>query len=135
MHDDGKVRLIFKDWPILGPGSVYASRLALASKYQGKFLVAHKALIGTSSRLTEPRIRELLADPKIDVDRALKDVVVNAGAIDSVLKRNSDQAIAFGFNGTPAFIIGKFRVPGVLTTTQFAQAIGDARKAAAARTR
>jgi protein-disulfide isomerase len=131
VHDDGKVRLILKDWPILGPGSVYASRLALASKYQDKFVVAHQALISTSSRLTEPHVRELLADAKIDVDRASKDMVANAGAIDSILKRNSDQAVAFGFNGTPAFIIGKFRVPGVLTTTQFGQAIADARKAAA----
>lgn len=130
VRDDGKVRLIFKDWPILGAVSIYASRLALASKYQGQFVVAHEALINTRSRLTEPRVRELLADAKIDVDRALKDMAVNAGAIDSILKRNNDQATAFGFNGTPSFIIGKFRVPGVLTTTQFGQVIADARKAA-----
>ncbi|EAQ36242.1 DSBA oxidoreductase [Nitrobacter sp. Nb-311A] len=135
VHDDGKVRLIFKDWPILGPVSVYASRLALASKYQGKFIVAHQALISTGSRLTESRVRQLLADAKIDVDRALKDMTANAGAIGSILKRNNDQAIAFGFNGTPSFIIGKFRVPGVLTKMQFGQAIADARKAAAAKTR
>lgn len=130
VHDDGKVRLIFKDWPILGPVSVYASRLALASKYQGKFVAAHEALMSTSSRLTEPRIRELLAGAKIDVDRAVKDMTANTVAIDAVLKRNNDQATAFGFNGTPAFIIGKFRIPGALTMMQFDQAIADARKAA-----
>ncbi|WP_292610812.1 DsbA family protein [Nitrobacter sp. 62-13] len=129
VYDDGKVRMIFKDWPILGPVSVYASRLALASKYQGKFAAAHEALMSTSSRLTEPRIRELLAGAKIDVGRALKDMATNAGAIDAILKRNNDQATAFGFNGTPAFIIGKFRVPGALTMAQFDQAIADARKA------
>jgi protein-disulfide isomerase len=135
VHDDGKVRLILKDWPILGPVSVYASRLALASKYQGKFVVAYQALISTGSRLTEPGVRQLLADAKIDVDRALKDMAANAGAIDAILKRNNDQATAFGFNGSPAFIIGKFRVPGVLTKMQFGQAIADARRAAAAKTR
>jgi protein-disulfide isomerase len=129
VYDDGKVRMIFKDWPILGPVSVYASRLALASKYQGKFAAAHEALMSTSSRLTEPRIRELLAGAKIDVGRALKDMATNAGTIDAILKRNNDQATAFGFNGTPAFIIGKFRVPGALTMAQFEQAIADARKA------
>jgi protein-disulfide isomerase len=133
VHDDGKVRLIFKDWPILGPVSVYASRLALATKYQGKFIAAHEALMSTSSRLTEPRIRELLAAATIDVDRALKDMAANAGAIDAILKRNNDQAAAFGFNGTPAFIVGKFRVPGPLTMAQFDQAIADARKAATAK--
>lgn len=130
VYDDGKVRMIFKDWPILGPVSVYASRLALASKYQGKFVAAHEALMSTSSRLTEPRIRELLNGARIDVDRALKDMAANAGAIDAILKRNNAQAIAFGFQGTPAFIIGKFRVPGPLTMAQFDQAIADARKAA-----
>lgn len=131
VKDDGKVRLVQKDWPILGPVSVVAARMALASKYQGKYLQAHEAMIGVNSRLTEPRIRELLAGAGIDVDRLDRDLATNARAIDAILARNNDQASAFGFNGTPAFIVGKFRVPGVLTMAQFGQAIADARKAAA----
>ena len=46
-----------------------------------------------------------------------------------ILPRNNDQAEAFGFRGTPAFIVGKYRVPGVLTMAQFEQVIADARKA------
>jgi protein-disulfide isomerase len=68
VQDDGKVRLVLKDWPILGPVSVTAARMALASKFQDKFLQAHEALIGVNSKLTEPRIRELLAGAGIDVD-------------------------------------------------------------------
>jgi len=131
VKDDGKVRLVLKDWPILGPVSVVAARMALASKYQDRFLQAHEALIGVNSRLTEPRIRELLAGAGIDVDRLTRDLATNAKAIDAILARNNDQATAFGFNGTPSFIVGKFRVPGVLTMAQFDQAIADARKAAA----
>jgi protein-disulfide isomerase len=130
VFDDGKVRMIFKDWPIQGPVSVYASKIALATKYQDKFTEAHEALMGTSSRLTESRIRQLLANAKIDVDRAVKDGTAHEADINTILKRNNQQATAFGFNGTPAFIIGKFRVPGALTMAQFEQAIGDARKAA-----
>jgi protein-disulfide isomerase len=131
--DDGKVRLVLKDWPILGPVSVIAARMALASKYQDKFIAAHDALIGVNSRLTEPRIRELFAGAGIDVDRLNRDLASNAKAIDAILARNNDQAAAFEFRGTPSFIIGKFRVPGVLTMAQFDQAIADARKAAASR--
>jgi protein-disulfide isomerase len=131
VKDDGKVRLVLKDWPILGPVSVVAARMALAAKYQDKFLQAHEALIGVNSKLTEPRIRELLAGAGSDVDRLTRDLVTNAMAIDAILARNNDQATAFGFNGTPSFIVGKFRVPGVLTMAQFDQAIADARKAAA----
>jgi protein-disulfide isomerase len=131
VHDDGKVRLVLKDWPILGPVSVTASRMALASKYQDKFIQAHDALIGVNSKLTEARIRELLAGAGIDVDRLDRDLAANAKAIDTILARNNDQATAFDFRGTPSFIVGKFRVPGVLTMAQFGQAIADARKAAA----
>jgi protein-disulfide isomerase len=131
VQDDGKVRLVYKDWPVLGPVSTAAARLALAAKYQDKYVAAHDALMGSASRLTEPRIREFLAGAGIDVDRAAKDLEANAKAIDAILARNNDQATAFGFKGTPSFIIGKFRVPGALTMAQFDQAIADARKAAA----
>jgi protein-disulfide isomerase len=131
VHDDGKVRLVLKDWPILGPVSVIAARMALATKYQDKYVAAHDALFAVSSKLTEPRIRELLAGAGIDVDRAAHDLEINATAIEAILARNNDQATAFGFKGTPAFIVGKFRVPGTLTMAQFDQVIADARKAAA----
>jgi protein-disulfide isomerase len=130
VHDDGKVRLVQKDWPVLGPVSAVAARMALACRYQDKYLQAHDALISLNSRLTEPRIRELLAGAGIDVDRAARDLDTNGKAIDAILARNNDQASAFGFNGTPSFIVGKFRVPGVLTMEQFGMAIADARKAA-----
>jgi protein-disulfide isomerase len=133
VQDDGKVRLVSKVWPILGPVSVTAARMALASKYQDKFLQAHNALIGVASKLTEPRIGELLAGVGIDLDRLKRDLAGNSQAIDAILARNNEQASAFGFKGTPSFIIGKFRVSGVLTMAQFDQAIADARKAAAAR--
>jgi len=133
VQDDGKVRLLFKDWPILGPASVTAAHMVLASKYQDKFIQAHDALIAVNSKLTEARIREVLAGAGIDLDRLDKDLASNSAAIDAVVSRNKDQAVAFEFRGTPSFIVGKFRVPGVLTMAQFGQAIADARKAMAAR--
>ena len=132
VQDDGKVRLVLKDWPILGPVSVAAARMALACKYQDKYMQAHDALIGVSSRLTEPRIDEILGDAGIDLERAKHDLVANGKAIDAMLARNNAQAEALGFRGTPSFIVGKFRVPGALTIAQFEQVIADARKAKAA---
>lgn len=129
VQDDGKIRLVMKDWPILGPVSVVAARMALACKYQDKYAQAHDALFGVSSRLTEPRIDELLKDAGIDLDRARRDLDANGKAIDGVLARINAQAEGLNFRGTPSFIIGKFRVPGVLTMEQFAQVIADARKA------
>jgi len=71
----------------------------------------------------------LLAGAGIDMDRLNRDAETNAKAIDSILARNHEQAIAFGFKGTPSFIVGKFRVPGVLSMAEFEMVIADARKA------
>ena len=125
---DGKIRLVMKDWPILGPISVTAARMALASKFQDKYLAAHDAMIGAKSRLTEPRISELLANAGIDMDRLKGDLAAQGKQIDAILARNNDQAAALGFSGTPAFIVGHFRVPGMLSMAEFEQAIADARK-------
>lgn len=131
VREDGRIRMVFKDWPVLGPASVYAARLALACKYQDKFIAAHDALIAMTTRLTEGTAREALSRAGIDVDRAGRDLDGHRGAIEAVLKRSDDQAKAFGFVGTPSYIVGKFRVPGVLTKEQFALAVADARRAAA----
>lgn len=129
IKEDGKVRLVSKDWPVFGGVSIYAAKMTLAAKYQGKFVEAHDALIEAKTGLTEPKVRQLLTKAGVDVDRAIGDLAANAKAIDAILARNNTQAQAFGFLGTPAFIVGKFRVAGGLDAAGFKQAIADARKA------
>ena len=85
-------------------------------------------------RVAEARINELLAQAGLDMDRLRADLSAHRADIDGILKRNNEQAEAFGFRGTPSFIVGKFRVPGVLTMTEFEQVIADARKAKASKT-
>src|SRR5580692_8294897 len=130
VKEDGNIRLVLKDWPVFGDISVAAAKLVLASKYQNKYAEAHQALIGASTKLTEAGIHDLLAAAGVDVARATADLQTNQKAIDDLLSRNSDQAEAFGFQGTPGFIVGTFRVPGVLEMSVFKQVVADARAAA-----
>ncbi|MBB5052440.1 protein-disulfide isomerase [Afipia massiliensis] len=130
VNEDKKIRLIFKDWPILGEPSGYAARLVLAAKYQNKYEAAHRALMAKVGRLTEGVIDEALTKAGVDLAKAKADLAANKPAIDGLLKRNNAQAEEFGFRGTPAFVVGTFRVPGGLTAEQFKLAIADARKAA-----
>lgn len=128
--EDGKLRVVMKDWPIFGGASQYAARMVLAAKYQNKYHEAHAALIGASTKLSEEVVQKLLGGAGIDVERATADMETHKPAIEALLFRNNAQAEAFGFQGTPAFIIGTFRVPGVLDAAGFKQAIADARTAA-----
>jgi len=132
-REDGKVRIVLKDWPIFGPASAYAAKMALASKFQNKYEAAHDVLIAAKAKLTEAAVDDLLTKAGVDVARATADRDAHVQEIDALLARNDAQARAFGFQGTPGFIIGTFRVPGSLNAAGFKHAIADARKAAAAK--
>lgn len=130
VREDGKVRFMLKDWPIFGGVSIYAAKLVLAAKYQDKYEPAHSALMSSSVKLTEATVDELLQKAGVDLDRAKADMETNKASLDALLARNDGQARALGFRGTPGFIIGTFRVPGILKASEFKQAIADARKIA-----
>ena len=133
IQDDGHVCLVFKDWPVFGDVSIYAARLGLAAKYQNKYAQAHEALISVKEKLSEENVQTTLAQAGIDVDRAQRDLAANQKEVDAILARNHEQATGLGFEGTPAFIIGHFRVPGALDEANFKKAIADARAAAKAK--
>ena len=130
VRDDGKIRLVLKDWPIFGAVSKSAAQLALAAKYQNKYQEAHDALIGAKEKLSDASIPELLTKAGVDVEKAKQDLQAHQKTIEDLLIHNNAQADAFGFQGTPAFIVGFFRVPGVVEMKVFKQIIADARTAA-----
>jgi len=127
VQEDGNIRLVLKDWPIFGAISTAAAEIALAAKYQNKYAEAHDALIGADAKLTKASIADLLAKAGVDVDLAIKDLQAHQKTIDDLLARNEAQADAFGFDGTPGFIVGTFRVPGVVEMKVFKQIVADAR--------
>lgn len=130
VQEDGNIRFVLKDWPIFGEVSAVAAKLVLASKYQNKYRQAHDALIGAGVKLTAAGIDDLLGKAGVDVAAATADLQAHQKSIDDLLARNNAQAEAFGFQGTPGFIVGTFRVPGVLEMKVFKQVIADARAAA-----
>ena len=130
VREDGSIRLVLKDWPIFGAVSKSAAQLALAAKYQNKYQEAHDALIGATEKLSDTSIPDLLTKAGVDVEKAKQDLQAHQKTIDDLLVRNDDQADAFGVEGTPGFIVGFFRVPGVVEMNVFKQIIADARAAA-----
>ncbi|MGB7034940.1 MAG: DsbA family protein [Xanthobacteraceae bacterium] len=127
LREDGHIRLVLKDWPVFGPMSTAAAEIVLATKYQNKYAEAHDALIGADAKLTKASITDLLVKAGVDVDLAIKDLQAHQKTLDDLLARNEAQAEAFGFDGTPGFIVGTFRVPGVVEMNVFKQIVADAR--------
>ncbi|AWI88385.1 MULTISPECIES: DsbA family protein [Methylobacteriaceae] len=125
---DGRIRLVHKDWPILGDASVYGAQLALAAKYQGRYDEVHHALMAIPGRkLPKERMLEAVAASGVDVARLEEDRKAHQAEIGALLQRNLDQADALGLQGTPVFLIGQLKVAAALDYDGFKQAVVQAR--------
>lgn len=113
LKEDGKIRLVFKDWPILTEQSRVAATLALAARYQGKYAETHAALMETSGRLDHDKIRAAAVKAGLDLNRVDEDVKAHGSEIAALLARNTEQADALGLTGTPGLLVGPFKVPGL----------------------
>lgn len=123
---DGKVKIIYKDLPILGEGSRIAAYAALAAARQNKYLALHNALMEFRGPLDRARILDVAASVGIDVPQLEKDL--EAPEIKQIIERNLALASALGVRGTPAFVIGKQFVPGAVDADTLKKLIADARK-------
>ena len=124
-HDSG-IRLVVKEFPILGPGSVLAARWALASREQGKYTVFHDALMAYKGPLNEQALTELATKTGLDAKKLSQGA--NTPAINAAIKSTYDLADALGIGGTPAIIIGDTLIPGAAPIETLQQAIAEARK-------
>ncbi len=123
---DGNVKVVFKELPILGPESVFASRAALAAQRQGKYLEFHIALMNAKERLTDAVTLRIAAGIGLDVEKLKKDMA--SPEISRILEKNTDLAEELNIRGTPAFIIGDQLVPGAIDTDNLEKLIAQARK-------
>ena len=125
MAGDAKIRRVYKEWPILGPQSVYAARAALASRYQKKYPAFHNALMEARSRLTEDTVLLIAERVGIDRKRLVRDM--KRPQIDRILKRNFDLAEKLKLNGTPSFVIGDRLLRGGRDLATMKQMVARAR--------
>ncbi|WP_334175854.1 DsbA family protein [Pseudoxanthobacter sp.] len=130
---DGNVRVIYKDWPILAASSNSGAELALAAKYQGRYVEAHDALMAIHGRrITAADMRAALAATDIDMTRLDADLKAHRDDITALLRRTTAEAEALGLSGTPVYLVGPFMVPSALDEDGFRQIVSDARARSAA---
>ena len=122
---DRPVRVVHRDWPILGPASVLAARRALAAGRQGLYAPVHEVLMRTG-RHDETAVREALTLAGGDWAQLERTLSTDAPAIDRLLARTAQDALQLGFRGTPGYLIGPIRIEGGASESQFADAIDRA---------
>ncbi|HVJ40689.1 MAG TPA: DsbA family protein [Dongiaceae bacterium] len=110
--DDPKVRVVFKEFPILGPDSQIAALGGLAANRQGKYGAFHKAAMEHRGAFTEENVLDIARTAGLDVARFQADL--KDDSFRDELKKNEELAQKLSIDGTPAFIIGQEKVPGAI---------------------
>ncbi|MBU6481728.1 MAG: DsbA family protein [Nitrospirae bacterium] len=110
--DDPRVRVVYKDFPILGEPSEMAAKAALASRAQGKHQAFHEALLAAKGDMTKETI--LAVAGEVGLDPRLLEADMANPEWQAVIDRNRALAKDLGITGTPGFIVGTELVPGAL---------------------
>ncbi len=124
LDNDAGIRVVWKEFPILGPVSIIAAQAAMAARKQGKYLDLHAALMNSKGRLNRDKIFEIAARVGLDLNRLRLDMT------DPDISAHFDEtrkiADALQINGTPAFIVGNTIVDGALSESQLLELIATA---------
>ena len=125
MKSDPDVRVVFREWPILGEGSYFAARAALAAAKQGRYEDMHWELMGLD-RAEEATVIEAAERLGLDIERLRADM--DDPAFLEQFQATNQLAQGLGFTGTPSFVIGDELIPGMASQEQMERAVAAARQ-------
>jgi protein-disulfide isomerase len=122
---DPLLRVAYKQFPILGPGSVFAAKAALAAHRQEKFIGFHRALYQIRGPVDESRTLAAAAAAGLDMARLKTDM--QDPAVEATLSRNLTLARLLGINDTPGFVVGRQILVGFTQLNVLQAAVRGAR--------
>jgi protein-disulfide isomerase len=128
VEKDKKVKIIFKDIPILGPTSETAAKWALAAHMQKKFFGFHRALMEHKGPINDEVLQKAAKAADMDVNKAKEDA--EGTTVLMQVEKNRALAGQLGITGTPAFVVGEEVVPGAVPLEELEKMIADERKKA-----
>ncbi len=124
--DDGNIKIVMKELPVLGPDSEYAAKAALAAQMQGKYNQFHAQMMNQGGRLSRDGVLAAAKAVGLDLEKLQKDM--GSAQVQQELERSSVWAQRLGVNGTPAFVIGEELIPGAIDGQRMKHFVELARK-------
>ena len=121
------VRIVLKEFPILGPNSTAASEAAIAAIPQGRYMDFHFALLQNEGTLDRNRVMEIAETVGLDTARLARDMA--SERVQTIIEANLNLAREIGVRGTPAFVIGDALIPGAVPIEEIEARIEQARAA------
>src|SRR3954467_655221 len=130
MGKDPKLKVVLKEFPVLGPGSVEAAQVAVAVRMQDKtgkkYFEFHQKLLGGRGQVDKAKALARAKDVGLDMARIEKDL--KSDEVAKTLEESMKLAEALGLNGTPSYVIGNDVVIGAVGLAGLTQKIQAARQ-------
>ena len=129
MKDDPKLKVVLKEFPVLGPGSVEAAQVAVAVRMQDptgkKYLAFHQNLLIVRGQADKARSMAAAKEAGLDMARLEKDF--SSPEVRATIEENFKLAESMGMNGTPSYVIGKQVIIGAVGIDALKEKISNAR--------
>jgi len=129
LKDDPNLKVVLKEFPVLGPGSVEAARVAVAVRMQDKsgkkYLEFHQKLLGGRGAADNARALAVAKEVGLDMDRLQKDM--KSPEVEKTLQQDFKLAEALGLNGTPSYVIGNNVIVGAIGLKGLQENVNTAR--------
>lgn len=129
LKDDPKLKIVLKELPILGPGSLDAARVAIAVRMQDpdgqKYIAFHQELLGGQGSASREKALAAAKGQGLDMTRLEQDLA--SDEITATIKEDVQLASAIGITGTPGYVVGKDVVLGAVGIAELKRQIAAAR--------
>ncbi|QIB32479.1 DsbA family protein [Ancylobacter pratisalsi] len=126
-QDDPKLKVVLKEFPVLGPGSVEAAQVAVAVRLTApdKYFAFHQKLLGERGQAN--REKALAAAKEVGIDKAALEKAMSDPEVNATLQESLKIADALGIDGTPSYVTGDAVIVGAVGHDQLKSAIDSVR--------
>jgi protein-disulfide isomerase len=129
LKTDSKLRVVLKEFPVLGEGSVEAARVAVAARMQDasgkKYLDFHQRLLGNRGQVGRAQALAAAKDAGFDMPRIEKDMASDEPK--ATVEESFKLADALGLSGTPSYVVGDQVVIGAVGLANLQEKLNTAR--------
>ena len=126
LEEDGNIRVVIKEFPILSASSTTAAQLSMAAAELGRYEEFHVALMRYQGPLGDEAFTQIIDELGMDMTKMGQ--IIAEGKIDATINENREMAQTLKVSGTPAFIIGNEIIPGYIPKEQILELVNTARK-------
>jgi len=130
LQAEPQLKLVLKEYPVIGPGSTEAAQVAVAVRMQDKtgekYLAFHQRLLGERGPVDKARALEAAKEAGLDMARIERDL--GSDEVRDTLKESQTLADALGLNGTPSYVVGVEVLTGLQSFASLKEKVDTSRR-------